>query len=84
MMTRPQTTKQLQELRARTDRQLIAWIDRRLKAGLRSYGTAAEEIYLEVARSCWCQRQCYRATRLEAKLNNRPNVLKRLRPRVGL
>jgi hypothetical protein len=49
MMTRPQTTIQLKDLRARTDRQLIAWIDRRLEAGLRSHGAAAEEIYLEVA-----------------------------------
>jgi hypothetical protein len=48
MITRPQTTK-LRELRARTDRQLIEWIDRRLDLGLQSYGVAAEEIYLEVA-----------------------------------
>jgi hypothetical protein len=48
MKTRPETIK-LNELRARTDQQLITWIDRRLDAGLRSYGPAAEEIYLEVA-----------------------------------
>lgn len=48
MMTRAQT-RQLRELRARTDRQLIAWLERRLDAGLRTHGAAAEEIYLEVA-----------------------------------
>jgi hypothetical protein len=48
MKTRPQSAK-LKELRARTDRELITWIDRRLDAGLTSYGYAAEQIYLEVA-----------------------------------
>jgi hypothetical protein len=48
MITRPQNAK-LKELRARTDRELITWIDRRLDLGLESYGAAAEEIYLEVA-----------------------------------
>ncbi|MGA7240877.1 MAG: hypothetical protein WBY44_34660 [Bryobacteraceae bacterium] len=48
MITRPQSAK-LEELRARTDRQLIEWIDRRLDLGLQSYGSAAERIYLEVA-----------------------------------
>jgi hypothetical protein len=48
MNNRPQITK-LKELRARTDRELIEWIDRRLDAGLRTHGAAAEEIYLEVA-----------------------------------
>jgi hypothetical protein len=47
MITRPQTT-QLRELRARTDRELVVWIDRRLDAGLRGQGDA-EEIYLEIA-----------------------------------
>lgn len=48
MDNRPQTSK-INELRERTDRQLIAFIDRRLDVGLRSYGPAAEKIYLEVA-----------------------------------
>jgi hypothetical protein len=48
MITRPQSEK-LEELRARTDRQLIAWIDRRLDLGLQSYGGDSERIYLEVA-----------------------------------
>jgi hypothetical protein len=48
MMTRPQSAK-LKELRTRTDRELIEWIDRRLDLGLQSYGSAAEQIYLEVA-----------------------------------
>jgi hypothetical protein len=48
MITRSQTSK-LRELRARTDRELVAWIDRRLDLGLQSYGAAAEQIYLEVA-----------------------------------
>jgi hypothetical protein len=48
MMTRPQSAK-LKELRTRTDRELIEWIDRRLDLGLQSYGGGAEQIYLEVA-----------------------------------
>ena len=48
MITRSQTSK-LKELRARTDRELLVWIDRRLDEGLQSYGPAAEQIYLEVA-----------------------------------
>ncbi len=48
MMNRPEKP-QLQELRARTDRDLIAWIGLRLEAGLRSRGPEAEKIYLEVA-----------------------------------
>jgi hypothetical protein len=48
MINRSQTSK-LRELRARTDRELVAWIDRRLDSGLQSYGAAAEQIYLEVA-----------------------------------
>jgi hypothetical protein len=48
MTTQASNTK-LQELRARTDRQLIAWIDRRIARGLQSCGCSAERIYLEVA-----------------------------------
>jgi len=48
MITRSQRSK-LKELRARTDRELIAWIDRRLDFGLQSYGAEAEQVYLEVA-----------------------------------
>jgi hypothetical protein len=48
MMTRPYTTK-LTELRERTDRELIAWIDKRLEFGLQTHGSVAEDIYLEVA-----------------------------------
>lgn len=48
MKNRPQTTK-IDELRARTDRELLALIERRLDLGLRSNGSAAEHIYLEVA-----------------------------------
>ena len=48
MITRSQTSK-LRELRARTDRELVTWIERRLDEGLQSYGSAAEQIYLEVA-----------------------------------
>ena len=48
MITRSQTSK-LKELRARTDRELVAWIDHRLDLGLQSYGATAEHIYLEVA-----------------------------------
>ncbi len=48
MNTRPQR-RQLKELRERTDRQLIAWLEMRLDAGLLTYGAAAEQIYLEVA-----------------------------------
>ena len=39
----------LRALRARTDRELVEWIDRRLDAGLECYGACAERIYLEVA-----------------------------------
>ncbi|HEX3877378.1 MAG TPA: hypothetical protein VHW24_10350 [Bryobacteraceae bacterium] len=38
-----------QALRARTDRELMELIDRRLDAGLRSFGAQAEDVYLEVA-----------------------------------
>jgi hypothetical protein len=48
MITRLEAAK-LRELRERTDRELIAWIDRRLDLGLQSYGASAEQIYLEVA-----------------------------------
>lgn len=48
-MKNRQEQSKLYELRARTDRELIALIERRLEAGLRSEGAAAEEVYLEVA-----------------------------------
>lgn len=48
MKNRPHNTK-LHELRARTDRDLLSLIERRLDLGLRSHGPAAERIYLEVA-----------------------------------
>lgn len=48
MKNRPQNSK-LIELRQRTDRDLIALIDRRLDAGLHADGAEAEKIYLEVA-----------------------------------
>jgi hypothetical protein len=48
MITSPHTAK-LRELRQKTDRELKAWINRRLDLGLQSYGAEAEAIYLEVA-----------------------------------
>jgi len=39
----------LNQLRARTDRELIELIERRLETGLRAEGGDAEQIYLEVA-----------------------------------
>lgn len=48
MKNRPQDTKFL-ELRARTDRELLSLIERRLDLGLKLEGPAAEKIYLEVA-----------------------------------
>jgi hypothetical protein len=48
-MNNRQEHSKLNQLRARTDCQLIELIERRLSAGLRSEGAAAEKIYLEVA-----------------------------------
>jgi hypothetical protein len=48
MTTQPQN-RELSELRARTDRQLITLINRQLDRGLTSRGVIAEKIYLEVA-----------------------------------
>ncbi len=48
MKTRPKISK-LEELRARTDRELITLINMRLDQGLATQGPEAEKIYLEVA-----------------------------------
>jgi hypothetical protein len=48
-MKNRQEKSKLYQLRARTDRELIALIERRLEAGLRTDGASAEKVYLEVA-----------------------------------